>query len=84
MNLDLIFQFILQNVNTMRHLLTMIDRRYFCYSLATVASNVLVAKLAFGARKRLKMTTGEQEFLIVNGWVLTREDVAASQSADVV
>jgi hypothetical protein len=54
----------------MRDYSAIIDRRFFCRSIAGLAVNVVLAKLPSGI---------EQEFLIVNGWVLTREDMAASE-----
>ncbi len=54
-------------------------RRCFCCSIAGLAVNVVLAKLPSGVEQRSKMAAPNQEFLIINGWVLTREDVAASQ-----
>jgi hypothetical protein len=53
-------------------------RRCFCSSIAGLAVNVVLAKLPFGVEQS-KMGAPNQEFLIINGWVLTREDVAASE-----
>jgi hypothetical protein len=58
---------------------SLFDRRYFCYSIAGLAVNVVLAKLPFGTGPRLKMAAADQEFLIINGWVLTREDMVASK-----
>jgi len=56
-----------------------LDRRYFCGSIAGVALNVVLAKLPFGTKQGSKMAAANPEFLIVNGWILTREDVAVSK-----
>ena len=64
----------------MRNYFGIINRRCFC-SIAGLAVNVVLAKLPFGVEQSSKMTAANQEFLIVNGWVLTREDVAASEMA---
>ncbi len=53
--------------------------------MAGLAINVVLAKLPFGVEQRSRMAAADQEFLIVNGWVLTREDIAASEvTPDVV
>ena len=57
-----------------------VDRRKLCYSIIGLALNVTMASLPFG-RQRLKMATADQEFLIINGWILTREDLIASELA---
>jgi hypothetical protein len=69
----------------MRDYSAIIDRRCFCCSIAGLAVNVVLAKLPSGIEQRSKMATADQEFLIVNGWVLTREDMATNEVAlDVV
>jgi hypothetical protein len=55
------------------------DRRYFCCSIVGLAVNTGLAKLPFGVEQVSKMAAANREFVIVNGWVLTREDVAASE-----
>jgi hypothetical protein len=71
------FQIVNQNsLNTMRNYPAIIDRRCLCCSIAGLAVNVVLAKLPFGGKQSSKMAAANQEFLIVNGWVLTREDVA--------
>jgi hypothetical protein len=62
----------------MRNYFGIIDRRCFC-SIAGLAVNVVLANAPFGGKKRSKMVAGNQEFLIVNGWVLTREDLAGTK-----
>jgi hypothetical protein len=57
----------------------MIDRRHFFCSIAGLAVNVVVAKRQFGIDRTSKMAIADQEFLIINGWVLTRDDMAASE-----
>jgi hypothetical protein len=62
-----------------------IGRRSFCCSIVGLAVGVVVAKLPFEIEQSSKISTAEQEFAIVNGWVLTREDLAASElTTDVV
>ncbi len=63
----------------MRNNLDNMGRRCFCGSIAGLAVNVVLAKLPFGVEQRSKMVAPNREFLIINGWVLTREDVAASE-----
>jgi hypothetical protein len=57
------------------------NRRYFCYSIAGLTVNIGLGKLALGVDQRPKMPAANREFVIVNGWVLTGEDVAASELA---
>jgi hypothetical protein len=62
-----------------------IGRRYFCCSIVGLAVSVVVAKLPFEIEQWSKISTADQEFPIVNGWVLTREDLATSEmTTDVV
>jgi len=49
--------------------------------IAGVAVNVVLAKLPFGNERLSKMTSLDQEYVIVNGWVLTRGDFAAAEMA---
>lgn len=44
--------------------------------MTVVAANFAVAKLSFGVEPRSNIALGDG-FLIINGWVLTREDVEA-------
>jgi hypothetical protein len=60
----------------MRNYRTFINRRYFCCSIGGLAINVALAKLPF---RGSKIATTNVEFVVVNGWVLTREDLALSQ-----
>jgi hypothetical protein len=61
-----------------------IGRRYFCCSIAGLVVSDIVAKPPFRAAK-IPQLPAHQEFLIVNGWVLTREDLATSDvTTDVV
>ena len=55
------------------------DRRYFCYSVAGLAIKVAFAKLPFSSEAELETAAPDQQFVIVNGWVLTRDDVAARE-----
>jgi hypothetical protein len=61
------------------HHVDIFDRRYFCCSIAGLAVNIGLGKLLFGVEQVSKVAAANQEFVIVNGWVLTREDVAASE-----
>ena len=56
----------------------MIDRRCFCFSIAGFAG--VAAQLPFGIIRKSQMVPAAHEYLIVNGWVLTREDVTASET----
>jgi hypothetical protein len=49
-----------------------------------LAVSVVVAKLPFEIERRSKISTTDREFPIVNGWVLAREDLAASGVTNVV
>ena len=57
----------------------MIDRRYVFYSVAGLVLNAVLGKLPFGIEQRAKVVAESPGFVIINGWVLTREDVAASK-----
>ena len=52
------------------------DRRNFFSSIAGLAVSLLAGDIPILASKN---PSGEQDFVIVNGWVLTREDVAAGK-----
>lgn len=54
------------------------ERRYFCSLIAGLLVSVIGAKLSFGIEQKLRVANADEEFVIVNGWVLTREDLAAS------
>jgi len=62
----------------MRNYFPILDRRRFCWSITGLAANVALARLPFGIEKWPKIAALDQEFLIVNGWVLTRKDVATA------
>jgi hypothetical protein len=60
-------------------------RRYFCCSIVGLAVAVIGLRLPFEVEQKSKLTTNDRDFLIVNGWVLTREDFAAGEvSSDVI
>jgi len=63
-----------------------INRRWFLgSSLAGLATISMRAKLLFGIEQKLNIEVANQELLILNGWVLTRKDVIASETtSDVV
>ena len=65
----------------MRSYSAMIDRRCFCCSIGGLAGEVVASQLPAGITRKSRMAPAAQEFLMVNGWVLTREDVAASEIA---
>ena len=65
----------------MRILSTAVDRRSVCGAIVGIGVTGVLEGIPF--RTVLGLTG--QEFLIVNGWVLTREDVAATDvTRDVV
>ena len=55
-----------------------IDRRSVSCSLGALAISVVLARLPYGVEQSSKMAAADQQFLIINGWVLTREDMAES------
>lgn len=63
----------------MRKHFATVDRRRVCCSIAGLTLNAVLAKLPFESKQGLKMAAADQMFVIVNGWVLTREDIAASE-----
>ena len=70
-------------MNVTRHMrAAAIDRRVFCRSIFGLGGSLLFGGLAFWMPK---ISSADQDFVIVNGWVLTREDLAASEmTTDVV
>jgi hypothetical protein len=56
------------------------SRRYFFRSIAGLAAGMVVARLPIKIKKKLEASTGDEDFIIVNGWVLTREDFAESEA----
>ncbi len=59
------------------------NRRGFFYSMAGLA--VSIPRLPFAIKKFLKTPFDDQDFVIVNGWVLTHGDFVASKvNQDVV
>jgi len=64
-------------MNITRHIpASVINRRGFCSSIVGLVGSMLFGHLAFFMPKS---SSADQDFLIVNGWVLTREDVASSK-----
>jgi hypothetical protein len=43
------------------------------------AVSVIFAKLPFAAEQSLHLANTDQEFLVINGWVLTNEDFAETE-----
>ena len=66
-------------VNKMGKYFATVDRRRVCWSIAGLTLNAVLAKLPFEGKQELKIAAADQMFVIVNGWVLTREDIAASK-----
>ena len=60
----------------MRNCASILSRRRFCQVITVVAANFVLAKLSFGVEPRSNIALGDG-FLIINGWVLTREDIEA-------
>jgi len=59
----------------MQNRVAKIDRRHFC----NLVLNVVLAKLLTTKTQWLGMGVNGPRFLIVNGWVLTSDDVAANK-----
>jgi hypothetical protein len=55
----------------MRILLSSIDRRSVCLSIVGLAGDLVLSQ----SRSTPEQTPTEEEFVIINGWVLTRDDV---------
>jgi hypothetical protein len=54
-----------------------IDRRWFCCAIA-LGFNVIQAKSPLGSKHESTIAADDLGFMIVNGWVLLREDMAGS------
>ena len=82
LDLDLLLNivcFIKPRMNKIRPQPAMICRRRFFSSIAGLAASLYIPFLAS------KVTAKDQDFVIINGWVLTREDVLGSEvTIDVV
>ena len=63
-------------VYAMQNYASILNRRRFCQVIAAIVVNFPLAKLSFGMTPRSNMTL-DDDFLIINGWVLTRKDVEA-------
>ena len=55
------------------------DRRLFLKRLGRLPLCAIAAKLTFGAERN--MANSHQEYVIINGWVLTRQEFAAGEIA---
>ena len=64
---------------TTMHDIDIFDRRHFCGSIAGLAAICGLVRLPFGAGQGSKTLAAKQDFIVVNGWVLTHEDLAASE-----
>jgi hypothetical protein len=58
-----------------------IDRRGFCRSIAVLTCGGIMARLLSGTAWCLEGAIGRDEYFVVNGWVLTRADVATMELA---
>jgi hypothetical protein len=66
----------MSRMSKMRHMqVARTDRRRFCRSMAGLIGGLWFGNLTL---RGSKVPIEDQDFLIVNGWVLTRKDVAAS------
>jgi hypothetical protein len=54
-------------------------RRFFCCSIAGLAINALRARLPVAIEQGSNLAPANREFLIINGWILTTEDMTASK-----
>ena len=64
-------------MNVTRHIrAAAIDRRFFCRSILGLGGSLLFGSLAFWMPR---ISPADRDFVIVNGWVLTRKDVASSK-----
>jgi hypothetical protein len=66
-------------LNSSQNYYSIVNRRHFFWATAGFAGDVVFAKLPFKTGQRSQIAPSDREFLIVNGWVLTRGDVAASE-----
>lgn len=60
---------------------TIVRRRSFVRSMAGLALGAVAAELPFGAERSSKTAGLDHGYLIVNGWVLTREDLETARVA---
>jgi hypothetical protein len=63
-------------LHVMRNCHSILNRRNFFWLIAGLAANFALTKLSFGGAPRPKISR-DDGFLIINGWVLTREDIKA-------
>jgi hypothetical protein len=63
----------------MRTYSTIINRRCVFGSIAGFAISVVLAKLPFEVEQSSEIAAPDQEFLVVNGWILTRKDMIANE-----
>jgi hypothetical protein len=54
-------------------------RRKFFGMITGLAVSIGLMKLPFEAKQRPAMAVQKPEFVVINGWVLTGEDIAASK-----
>jgi hypothetical protein len=55
-----------------------LDRRVFCNLIGGWAAGFALARRTFATEQTLQVTEIDQKFFVVNGWVLTRDDIGAS------
>jgi hypothetical protein len=61
-----------------------LDRRRFFTSVARAASMLYLGSLTVFAEFAQVTESSDDEFTIINGWVLTRKDLAARNNQDVL
>jgi hypothetical protein len=54
-------------------------RRQFFGVITGLAVSIGLMKLPFGVKQRSAMAVQNPEFVVINGWVLTGKDIAASK-----
>jgi len=54
------------------------NRRSFCRSVVAIALGLVGVKVSFALKQPPKSVGSDQDFVVVNGWVLLRSDLAAS------
>jgi hypothetical protein len=70
-------------MSIMRHIFSaVLNRRRFGTLIAGWTVGIVFAKLPFAAEQSLHVAKSDSEFLVVNGWVLTREDFSVGKLAN--
>lgn len=64
---------------------TSLGRRGFCGFVASMAFSIVLARLPSELEQLSKIASADQDYLLINGWVLTCADIAAAEmTPDVV